>query len=75
MPSDDYKWFSLGAPIRDHPNATYSYPDRTRFNADTGTYRAHPSYANDRAARDRKSMHGLDKRWATGSNDTVNARA
>ncbi|OAP63974.1 hypothetical protein AYL99_03201 [Fonsecaea erecta] len=73
MPSDNYelKFYSLGAPIHNHPNSTYSYPDRTRFNADTGTYVAHPAYSNDLAARDRESWgYSTGRDFAYSSSDS-----
>ncbi|OAG36033.1 hypothetical protein AYO21_09751 [Fonsecaea monophora] len=60
------KWSTLGGPLKNHPNATYSFPTRTMFNADTGTYVAHPTWSNDAAAQDRERAHVYTSGTSTG---------
>ncbi|KAH0829411.1 hypothetical protein FOPE_10924 [Fonsecaea pedrosoi] len=63
------KWSTLGGPLKNHPNATYSFPTRTMFNADTGTYVAHPTWSNDAAAQDRERAHVVGRDFAYASSD------
>jgi hypothetical protein len=67
-PWESKKWDSLGYPISKHPNPTYKYPSRTEFDSNSGTYNAHPSYSNDRAARDREEnkVSGRDFAYSSG---------
>ncbi|ETI26500.1 hypothetical protein G647_03277 [Cladophialophora carrionii CBS 160.54] len=68
-PWESKKWDSLGYPINKHPNRTYHYPSRTEFDSNTGTYNAHPSYSNDRAARDREAATSSGRDFAYSSKD------
>ena len=68
-PLGSKKWDSLGFPISKHPNPTYQYPTRTEYDRETGTFVAHPSYGNDRAARDREQNGVAGRDFAYGSSD------
>jgi len=65
------KWESLGFPIsrKNISNPTYSYPQRTEFDSNTGTYKAHPTYHNDKAARDREAAKISGKDYAYPKDD------
>ncbi|KAJ9615228.1 hypothetical protein H2200_001302 [Cladophialophora chaetospira] len=66
---DASKWSSVGKEIANHPNSTYHHPTRTEPNYDTGEYKAHPTYGNDKAARDRENAKVNGHDWAYSTDD------